>query len=697
MPLTSAQTFAGYTIIRLLGSGGMGEVYLAGHPRLPRRDALKVLPVELSVNREFCERFIREADLAAALYHPHIVGIHDRGECDGQLWISMDYIDGPDAGRLLRERYPAGMPRREVVEIISAVAQALDYAHERGLLHRDVKPANILLTGLEPKTRRVLLADFGIARSMTEVVGLTKTNIAVGTVYYAAPEQLMGLSLDGRADQYALAVTAYELLTGLPPFEHYNPFVIASHHLNASAPPLSRLRPELAELDPVLAIALAKEPGDRFSTCIDFAHALASARAKGGAPDTSSRPTAAAPTAGKRPFPGPVEERPSPSATKKTSTDLPQRPIEVHEPRPRWPVIASTLAMVILLAAVAVVFVVRPWEHDGASNGATTAPTAPSSSITFDGMRDFVTAYYADLPAHPYEAWAKVTPNGQNDTGQDKFVDFWAKIRSVTLISITPRDATSVVARLHYLRQDGQTDTEDRWLRMVLVNGVILLEESGRIGSVSGTPPPSPPSFAPKAIDEVLLTAAQLSKLLGADVTDAPGAAGGGVIELSLNASSYGTSDHSRQVTPRACVGVVFTAEHEVYGTTSAKGEVDATLGFENAAGYTLTRPHHRRWTCTRSVGSRWLSCSTINAAGSPAAPPLTSADLRSCKARATRASGVAPKPIGATRTTTHEDNATIWRDSRPTLLSGPPLRPCGGPTDVSDSSNLISRPTVFI
>ena len=486
MPLTSGQTFAGYTIIRLLGSGGMGEVYLAEHPRLPRRDALKVLPVELSVNREFCERFNREADLAAALYHPHIVGIHDRGECDGQLWISMDYIDGPDAGRLLRERYPAGMPRREVVEIISAVAQALDYAHDRGLLHRDVKPANILLSGNESRTRRVLLADFGIARSMTEVVGLTKTNIAVGTVYYAAPEQLMGLSLDGRADQYALAVTAYELLTGLPPFEHSNPLVIASHHLNASAPPLSRLRPELAELDPVLAIALAKEPGDRFSTCIDFAHALASARAKGGAPDTSSRPTAAAPVAGKR----------SPSATKKLSANLPPKPIEVHEPRPRWPVIASTLAMVILLAAVAVSFVVRPWEYDRASNGDTTAPAAPSSSITFDGMRDFVTGYYRDLPAHPLDAWAKLDAYSQEQTGLNEFVDFWATLRSLELISVNPRDATSIVARLRYVRHDGQTDTEDRWLQVTMVNGTMLLHESERIGSVDETPALTPASPA---------------------------------------------------------------------------------------------------------------------------------------------------------------------------------------------------------
>ena len=124
----------------------MGEVYLAQHPRLPRRDALKILPVEMSANREFRDRFNREADLVATLYHPHIIGVHDRGETAGRLWISMDYIDGPDAGRLMRERYPDGIPRDIVVDIVAAVADALDYAHQRGLLHRDIKPANILLT-----------------------------------------------------------------------------------------------------------------------------------------------------------------------------------------------------------------------------------------------------------------------------------------------------------------------------------------------------------------------------------------------------------------------------------------------------------------------------------------------------------------------------------------------------------------------
>jgi serine/threonine-protein kinase len=274
MPLADGATFAGYTIVRLLGSGGMGEVYLAQHPRLPRQDALKVLPASVSADGEYRERFNREADIAATLWHPHIVGVHDRGEFEGQIWISMDYVEGTDAAGLLRERYPDGMPPGEVAKIVTAVADALDYAHQRNLLHRDVKPANILLAHPESGEQRILLGDFGIARWADDISGLTATNMTVGTVSYAAPEQLMGEGLDGRADQYALAASAFHLLTGSPPFSHSNPAVVISQHLSAAPPTIATHRPELSALDPVLTKALSKDPKDRFEQCADFARAL---------------------------------------------------------------------------------------------------------------------------------------------------------------------------------------------------------------------------------------------------------------------------------------------------------------------------------------------------------------------------------------------------------------------------------------
>ena len=138
MPLKKGEVFAGFVIQRFLGAGAMGEVYLVQHPRLPRLDALKVLPPALTANAGYRYRFNREADLASSLVHPNIVGIHDRGEFNGQLWISMDYVDGTDADRLVEESYPTGMPMHEVFEIVTAVADALDVAHQRGLLHRDV-------------------------------------------------------------------------------------------------------------------------------------------------------------------------------------------------------------------------------------------------------------------------------------------------------------------------------------------------------------------------------------------------------------------------------------------------------------------------------------------------------------------------------------------------------------------------------
>jgi serine/threonine-protein kinase len=311
MPLNNGDVFAGYTIVRRLGSGGMGEVYLAQHPRLPRRDALKVLPAALTTDNEYRQRLSREADIAAELWHPHIVGVHDRGEFEGQLWLSMDYVEGTDAAKLLRSRYPSGLPKALAFEIVGAVADALDYAHLRGLLHRDVKPANILLTDDDARGRRIMLADFGIARQIGDISGLTATNMVMGTTAYAAPEQLMGSDIDGRADQYALGCTAFHLLTGSAPYQNSNAAVVITQHLSAPPPSIGERRPDLADLSAVITTVLAKNPADRYPSCSDFAAALtgkpsvgAAATVASGAPagptTRVSTPTQAVPPATKR-------------------------------------------------------------------------------------------------------------------------------------------------------------------------------------------------------------------------------------------------------------------------------------------------------------------------------------------------------------------------------------------------------------
>jgi serine/threonine protein kinase, bacterial len=274
MSLAVGEVFAGYTIVRRLGAGAMGEVYLAEHPRLPRKDALKVVAPQVSTDSEYQERFNREAQNAATLSHPNIVTVYDRGVFEDRLWLSMAFIEGTDASKLLLDKYRTGMPPDEVVRIVSAVASALDYAHQRGLLHRDVKPANILLEKLDSGGWRALLADFGIARRVDDSSGLTQSNIAVGTVAYAAPEQLMGLPLDGRADQYSLAATAFELLTGSHLYLDRNPAVVISQHVTAPPPAISERKPELSGLGPALTKALAKAPEDRYDSCTDFARAL---------------------------------------------------------------------------------------------------------------------------------------------------------------------------------------------------------------------------------------------------------------------------------------------------------------------------------------------------------------------------------------------------------------------------------------
>lgn len=368
VPLSEGESFAGYTIEHLLGAGGMGEVYLARHPRLPRHDALKVLRADVSADDDFRVRFVQEADLASALSHPNIVTVHDRGEFDDQLWISTAYIKGTDAAQLQRNRYPLGLPADEVASIIEAVASALDYAHGQGLLHRDVKPANVLLSELDRiGERRVFLADFGIARPLGDPCGLTATNMTVGTVAYSAPEQLMGEPLDGRADQYALAASAYHLLTGTLLFPHSNPAVVISRHLTAPVPALADGRPDLASFDPILAAALAKNPNDRFASCVDFARALKEAVS----PQTTRGPVA--PTA-----PAQVAHRPqTPPNFDKAVGATGQGDDSARSARRRL-LVFSVVTALLMLGGIGLWW--RPWPNTQSGTIAISTSNAPTTS-----------------------------------------------------------------------------------------------------------------------------------------------------------------------------------------------------------------------------------------------------------------------------------------------------------------------------
>jgi serine/threonine protein kinase len=383
MSLAVGQVFAGYTILRVLGAGAMGTVYLVGHPRLPRQEALKVLPPEFTTDPKYRARFLREADLAASLSHPHIVGIHDRGEQDGQFWISMDYVAGTDAVRLVREQFPGGMPLGEALPIITAVGSALDYAHQRGLLHRDVKPANILLTEPDGQQRRVFLADFGIARRIDDTTRLTATDMAVGTVAYSAPEQLMGQPVDGRADQYALACTAFHLLTGAPPYDYSNIAVVISQHVYAPPPSIGERRPELGGLDPVLARAMAKTPSDRFVSCQEFAHQLGRHLSAASPPISATQAADTQPALG---APAPVPPPPPAPAIRK-------RPGR----RPRV-VIGALAAIAALVVAGGIFAGVKLTQHHNppATAAPNTATAAPNTS-TAPNTGPFTGVYRADF------------------------------------------------------------------------------------------------------------------------------------------------------------------------------------------------------------------------------------------------------------------------------------------------------------
>ncbi|MFD4403338.1 serine/threonine-protein kinase [Nocardia sp. NPDC058499] len=274
MRLGVGDSFAGYDIEGVLGEGGMGTVYLARHPRLPMQVALKLLVPTASADKELRQRFEQEAGVIARLEHPNIVDVYDCGATDGHLWIAMQYIRGGHTGQLTPHNSPPG----RTLSVIAQTGDALDYAHSCGILHRDVKPANILLAAADAgREERAVLTDFGIARLMESDAGLTADGSYTATIAYASPEQLSSAPVDHRSDQYSLACTLFMLLTGRAPYDYTNAGQVITAHLVKPPPRTTEVRSDLpAVLDEVIARAMAKQPDERFASCGEF---VAAARA----------------------------------------------------------------------------------------------------------------------------------------------------------------------------------------------------------------------------------------------------------------------------------------------------------------------------------------------------------------------------------------------------------------------------------
>ena len=269
--VTVGNILVGFRVESLIGEGATGEVYLAEDATRGGRVALKILAPELAHDDRYRERFLRESRLAATLDHPHVVPIVAAGEEDGLLYLAMAYVEGSDLRELLRSE--GALEPERALELVGQVAEAIDAAHAAGLVHRDVKPGNILVTA-KPEGEQVYVCDFGLARHVSSVSSLTGDRGFVGTIDYVAPEQIKGSSIDSRADVYSLGCVLFECLAGERPFERESELSVVFAHLNEPPPCLSDLRPGLPQaLDAVISTALTKSPDDRYQTCSELVDA----------------------------------------------------------------------------------------------------------------------------------------------------------------------------------------------------------------------------------------------------------------------------------------------------------------------------------------------------------------------------------------------------------------------------------------
>jgi serine/threonine protein kinase len=474
---------ASYQLEEEIGRGGMAVVYRARDVRLGRWVALKVLAPDYAQDEAFRQRFIRESRTAAAVDHPNIIPIFDAGEAGGVLYIAMRYVPGHDVHSLLHSAGP--LPAARALGIVGQVASALDAAHACGLVHRDVKPANMLLGGVADTGRadHIYLSDFGISKQLNATSNLTLTGQVLGTLNYLAPEQIEGRPVDGRADAYALACTAFELLAGTPPFRRDENMAVMWAQLNAPPPRLTSSRPDLPPaVDQVLARALAKSPADRYASCLEFSAALqqACAAALDGPDGTVAPPPASPPPWAARPAPATAADpapSPPPNATAPSGLASPAGPPPrpattpmpvLHPPRPagrpgsrkgrrrRLAVLGCVAVLAVGGGAYAVL-------HDSALRNGTPAAAGskgPSSLPSGAGPVPAtpvgtVRAYYAAISRHQYSrAWQL---GGKNSGRGLTFTQFEAGFGTTKAdkVTILGHVGNAVSARLTALQTDG--------------------------------------------------------------------------------------------------------------------------------------------------------------------------------------------------------------------------------------------------
>src|SRR5689334_22306740 len=345
--LAAGDEFAGYRIESRLGRGGMGILYLALEPGLERRVALKLIAPEAAADEVFARRFAEESRIAASIEHPNVVPIYAAGEEEGVPWIAMRYVAGSDLGRRIARE--GKLAPAEAVALIAQLGNGLDAIHAAGLVHRDVKPANVLLSG-EPGSEHAYITDFGVARNVATESGLTQTGRFVGTLDYVAPEQISGESIDARVDVYALGCLLYKLLTGEVPFPREGEAARLYAHLHDPPPAPSLYVPAIPmALDDVVIRAMSKSPHDRYPSAGDLGRA-AQAALSGSAVAVPERTVATGAAA--------TREAVAPAASTESAKTVPEEPfsrtrVTGEPPGRRRPLLAVALA-VLVAAAVAV-------------------------------------------------------------------------------------------------------------------------------------------------------------------------------------------------------------------------------------------------------------------------------------------------------------------------------------------------------